>query len=173
MRVRGLLPLLLVSSYCQLNVRTYVRQGGRPGIWFFSLDVSSRLVAGVGRLLYRLPYFQAEISLERRDGRILCESVRDEADAFSALYGPIGEAVPPEPGSLEHFLTERYCLYVRHREELCAAEIHHRPWQLCPGEITIDLNTMPPEGVELEGEPLCHYSARQDVLIWPLGEAPS
>ena len=51
------------------------------------------------------------------------------------------------------------------------AEIHHTPWQIRPAELRLDLNTVPPDGVELEGEPLCHLAERQDVVIWPLEAA--
>jgi hypothetical protein len=34
----------------------------------------------------------------------------------------------------------------------------------------IDLNTMPPVKLS-QGEVLVHYSARQDVVIWPLAPA--
>ena len=77
----------------------------------------------------------------------------------------------PEPGSLEHFLTERYCLYAEHEGVLYRADIHHRPWPLQPADARIDLNTMAPRGLRLEGEPGLHYSARQDVVIWPLERA--
>ena len=95
---------------------------------------------------------------------------RDGGKAFSAAYGPEGEAFTSEPGSLEHFLTERYCLYAEHAGRLWRAEIHHRPWPLQQAHARIDLNTMPPLEVP-EGDPLVHYSARQDVVIWPLEEA--
>jgi uncharacterized protein YqjF (DUF2071 family) len=106
--------------------------------------------------------------MERRAGKVIYESVRDERTAFSATYRGVGGAEVPKLGSLEHFLTERYCLYTRDRGRLYRAEIHHTPWPLQRAEATIDLNTMPPDGISLEGEPLLHFSARQDVVIWPL-----
>jgi hypothetical protein len=75
---------------------------------------------------------------------------------------------PPAPGSLEHFLTERHCLYAEHRGVLHRAEIHHLPWPLQPAEADIELNTMAPAGVELGDGPLLHFSRRLDVLVWPL-----
>ena len=84
---------------------------------------------------------------------------------------PSGEAWPAEPGTLEHFLTERYCLYTVADGRVYRAEIHHPPWPLQRASADIGLNTMPPEGLELEGAPLLHFAARQDVLVWPLQEA--
>jgi uncharacterized protein YqjF (DUF2071 family) len=167
LRGRGMLPLPLVSSFLELNVRTYVTRDDRPGIWFLSLDASSPLVAEAGRRLYRLPFFRATITLRRRGGRIVYDCGRDDGRAFSVSYAPSGGRFSADPGSLVHFLTERYCLYSEDDGRLFRADVHHRPWPLQPAEAAIELNTMPPDWVRLEGDPVLHYSARQDVLIWP------
>lgn len=170
LRARGLLPLPFTSSFRELNVRTYVTRDGKPGIWFFSLDASSQLAVEAARRLYRLPYFRAEISVQRRAGELLYDCSRGEGKAFSAAYRADGDAFEAEAGSLEHFLTERYCLYAEHEGRLYRADIHHRPWPLQPAAARIDLNTMPPLKVT-EVDPLLHFSARQDVVIWPLDAA--
>jgi uncharacterized protein len=170
LRARGTLPLPLVSSFRELNVRTYVTRDEKPGIWFFSLDASSQVAVEAARRLYRLPYFRARIDVQRRAERIVYECVRHEGRAFSGSYAPAGPADPAAPGTLDHFLTERYCLYAADGPRLFRADIHHRPWPLQTAEATIDLNTMAPEGIEFDGEPLFHYSRRQDVVIWALTE---
>ena len=167
LRARGLPAFPFVSSFRELNVRTYVRRDDKPGVWFFSLDASSQLAVEAARRLYRLPYFHADISVRRRGDEVVYDCSRHDGKAFSAVYRPGGEVFKADPGSVEHFLTERYCLYAEHEGELHRAEIHHRPWPLQTAEAQIDLNTMPP--VKLPDEsPLTHYSARQDVVIWPL-----
>ena len=168
LRARGMFPLPLVSSFLELNVRTYVTHDGKPGIWFFSLDASSQVAVAAARQLYRLPYFRAHITLRRRGDRIVYDSARDDGRAFSGEYAAAGARFTAAPGSLEHFLVERYCLYAEDAGRLFRADIHHRPWPLQPAEATIELNTMPPDSLKLEGEPLLHYSARQDVVIWAL-----
>jgi uncharacterized protein YqjF (DUF2071 family) len=170
LRARGLLPLPLASSFRELNVRTYVTRDGKPGIWFFSLDASSQVAVEAARRLYRLPYFRAEISMRRQGSEILYDCSRHEGKAFSGSYAPDGEVANAEDGSLEHFLTERYCLYAAHDRRLYRADIHHRPWPLQSARARIELNTMPPLKVN-DGEPLLHFSARQDVVIWPLAAA--
>ncbi len=170
LRARGLLPLPFTSSFRELNVRTYVTRDGKPGIWFFSLDASSQLAVEAARRLYRLPYFRADISIRRRGDELLYDCSRDDGKAFSAAYRPTGDVFNAEDGSLQHFLTERYCLYAEHDGQLYRADIHHRPWPLQEAEARIDLNTMPPLKVP-EDDPLLHFSARQDVVIWPLAEA--
>jgi uncharacterized protein YqjF (DUF2071 family) len=168
LRARGLLPLPYASSFRELNVRTYVTRDDKPGIWFFSLDASSRLAVEAARRLYRLPYFHAEISVRRRGDEILYDCSRDDGKAFSATYAPDDDVFNAEPGTLEHFLTERYCLYAEHEGGLYRAEIHHRPWPLQRAHAQIELNTMPPFKLAPTEQPLFHYSKRQDVVIWPL-----
>jgi uncharacterized protein YqjF (DUF2071 family) len=87
---------------------------------------------------------------------------------FAARYRPLGPARPPEPGSLAHFLTERYRLYTLDEAgRVLAAEIHHPPWPLQEAEAEVERNQMAgPLGLALEGAPLLHYAQRQDVVIW-------
>ena len=168
LRFRGLPPLPYLSSFLELNCRTYVTHGGeRPGIWFFSLDASSRLAVEAARRLYKLPYFEAR--LEGLPRSRCSRSGAERPHVWEATYGPSGPAFNAEPGSLEHFLTERYCLYTTDETgALQRGEIHHPPWPLRPAEGQIELNTMPPDGLVPAGEPLLHYAERQDVLIWEL-----
>jgi hypothetical protein len=168
LRARGTPPLPVVSSFLELNVRTYVTRDDKPGIWFFSLDASSRLAVEAARRLYRLPYHHADITLRRRGDEMLYDCSRGEGKAFSGTYRPDGDVFHAEHGSLGHFLTERYCLYAEHERRLFRAEIHHRPWPLQPAAAEIALNTMPPRGLDVDGDPLLLYSARRDVVIWPL-----
>jgi uncharacterized protein len=176
LRPRGLPPPPVASRFPEVNVRTYATLDGRPGIGFFSLDAASRFAVAGARRLYLLPYFHARMTIARDGPQIRYSSRRD--DPRSALaelaieYGPIGAAFQARPGSLEYFLTERYCLYAQDAGRLKRAEIHHEPWPLQPAEAEIEENTMPPSGIELLDEaPLLHFSARQDVVIWPLGGA--
>jgi uncharacterized protein YqjF (DUF2071 family) len=165
LRLHGLPPVPVLSTFPEVNVRTYVTYDGKPGIWFFSLDADSPWAVDAARLTYRLPYHKARIDVGRRAGWIDYRSARTGA-RLDVSYRPDGEATASDPGTLEHFLTERYCLYTEHHERLHRAEIHHGPWRVQPAEAEVRKNTMSP--VALEGEPLLYYSARQDVVIWPL-----
>jgi uncharacterized protein len=176
LRLRGLPPAPGVSRFLELNVRTYVTRDRKPGIWFFSLDAASRLAVEAARRAYRLPYHHARMRADRRGDRIQYESTRiggpPRPYVFSGRYGPSGAVAPAVPGSLEHFLAERYCLYAVHDGRIHRADIHHPPWPLQPAEGAIELNTMPPDGVRLPDEPpLLHFAAVQDVVIWPLERA--
>jgi uncharacterized protein YqjF (DUF2071 family) len=172
-RLRGTLPIPWLSTFPELNVRTYVTAEDRPGIWFFSLDTSSPLAVEGARRVYKLPYFHARMSALRHGDRIDYSSSRRDDEqrpyVFRASYEPAGEVSPAAPGSLEAFLTERYCLYSVDDGGLRRAEIHHPPWPLQAAEAEIELNTMAPDHIRLSDEPpQLHYSRRQDVLIWPL-----
>jgi uncharacterized protein len=172
LRARGLPALPFVSSFFGLNVRTYVTRDDKPGIFFMSLDASSRLAVEAASRIYKLPYHQARISLVRAGGRVAFECSRHEGQAFSGTYAAEGAVFDAVPGSLEHFLVERYCFYTEHDGKLRRGDIHHLPWPLQAAKAEIDLNTMPPAGLDItDNEPVLHYSARQDVLIWPLADA--
>jgi uncharacterized protein YqjF (DUF2071 family) len=177
-RLRGTLPVPRLSTFPEINVRTYVTLNGKAGIWFFSLDTSNQLAVEGARRMYKLPYFRARMSVETRGETIAYSSSRREGASrpfvFQAQYRPIGGVEQAHPGSLEHFLTERYCLYAAEGERLFRAEIHHPPWPLQAAEAEIELNTMPPDGIELrDEEPLLHFSRRQNVLVWALEPADS
>ena len=169
LRPRGGLPVPGLSSFLEVNVRTYVRAAdGRPGVWFFSLDASSRLAVEAARRAYHLPYFPARISLDvtgdLRD--VECVRLGERGKVLSGRYRPDGPVFRAERGSLEWFLAERYCLYAADgRGTLYRAEIHHEPWPLQPAVAELELTSIAP--FELRGGPVCHFAARQDALVWP------
>jgi uncharacterized protein YqjF (DUF2071 family) len=167
-RVRGVPPLPFVSRFPELNVRTYVTHEEKPGIWFFSLDAASTLAVEAGKRLYKLPYTRAQMRYERDADDVQLEASRTGA-AFNARYRGDGDLFPAERGSLEEFLTERYCLYTEDGGRLYRAEIHHPPWQLQEGEAHVSINTMAPLPLP-DTEPHVLLSPRQDVVIWSLDE---
>ncbi|MGH7714093.1 MAG: YqjF family protein, partial [Gemmatimonadaceae bacterium] len=106
--LRGVPSLPGVSSFPEVNVRTYVRHGDRRGVWFFSLDAASHLAVWVAQHLFRLPYVYAHMRVRPLGARILYSSRRPSGPGFLANYEPVGPVRRAVPGSLEHFLTERY-----------------------------------------------------------------
>lgn len=170
LRGRLLPPLPGARAFPELNVRTYVRLGDRRGVFFFSLDAASRLAVGAARTLYALPYHHADMSIERRDEWLHYRCERDGRASFDGRYRPVGRASTAAPGTLEHFLVERYALYAVPRpNRVHYADIQHPPWSIQPAEAEITKNTMAEAaGIRLpEREPLLHYAERQDVLVWP------
>ncbi len=167
-RLRGTPPLPRVSTFPELNVRTYVRHDDKPGIWFFTLDAASIAAVEGAKKLYRLPYHRARMRCERIGDHVHYESGRAGA-TFSGRYRGEGPLFHADPGSPEEFLTERYCLYTEDGGRLYRAEIHHPPWDLQRGEAVIDLNTMAPLPLPDE-PPHVLFSPRQDVVVWGLEE---
>ena len=175
---RGVPPVPFVSSFAELNVRTYVTLHGKPGVYFFSLDANSTLAVAAARTLFHLPYHTATMSAERQAAKVVYTSARntkiDGVAEFAATYRPIGAVQTPQPGSLEYFLTERYCLYtVDSSFRAKRLEIHHWPWPLQAAEATIAVNTMTEAaGIRLPSiAPLLHFARRQDMVAWPLRDA--
>jgi uncharacterized protein len=171
-RLRGTPAVRWLSSFPELNVRTYVVAEGKPGVWFFSLDAENAVAVAIARAWFHLPYFRARMSCNRRDGWIEYSSERTHRGAtkgeLSGRYRPVGESFIAQNGALEHFLTERYCLYAADGERLLRGEIHHRPWVLQTAEAEFAKNTMAEAArISLPAErPLLHFARRQDVVVW-------
>ena len=172
-RLSGTPAMPWLSVFPELNVRTYVTDGKKPGVWFFSLDAGNSLAVGIARVWFNLPYFRARMICEEKDSWIHYQSERTHRETPSALlegrYRPVGQVFLPQPGTLEHFLTERYCLYTTDaRGRMIRGEIHHPPWQLQVAEAEFTRNTMAEgAGATLPAEnPLVHFARRQDVAVW-------
>jgi uncharacterized protein YqjF (DUF2071 family) len=186
--VRGLRPPFLpappfLSSFHEVNLRTYVHRDGRdPGVWFFSLDAASCLAVVGARLLYRLPYHWAEINVERRERRPDGAWVRYASKRFGRRrarlaieYGPEGGIGPAEPGTLEHFLVERYILYASADGRLIQARVHHEPYPLQRARFEgLEEDLSDAAGVPgASGPLLAHYARGVDVEVFrPLAVAP-
>ena len=168
--LRGVPSIPWVSAFPEANVRTYVRVGDKPGVFFFSLDAASALAVRTARLLLNLPYYWATMAIDSADGIVSYRSERTDGDAiFAATYGPIGKPFHASRGSLEYFLTERYCLYhVSRRGAPYRLDIHHPPWALQEAAARLDTNTLiRAAGLSVEDdEPLVHFAKRQDTLAW-------
>lgn len=165
---RGTPSIPGLSAFAELNVRTYVRAGGKPGVYFFSLDADSAIAVRAARWLFNLPYFKATMRVDRTGTRVRYESARRGGGAgLSVQYSPQGPPSPPVTGSLEYFLTERYCLYnLDRRGRPYRLEIHHPPWPLQRATATFGHNTMADAaGLTLPTQPpLLHFSKRQDMV---------
>jgi len=168
-------PVPWLSYFLELNVRTYVTVDGKPGVYFFSLDASNPLAVAIARRWYKLPYFTAQMGMKAGpDGWIGYESRRTHRGApladFRARYRPAGEVYPSLRGALDHWLTERYCLYTVAEGVVYRGDIHHAPWPLQLADAEIELNTMAaPTGLELPRlPPLLHFARSIEMVAWPL-----
>jgi len=161
------------ALFPEINVRTYVIESGKPGVWFFSLDAASLLAVKAARAWYHLPYFHADISVHSEREWIAYESSRrnrsdSDAVGFEGKYRATGPPSCGQCGPLAHWLTERYCLYSVTSRHLYRAEIHHAMWPLQPAEAEISRNTMTrPLGINLpDVAPLLHFAEKLEVSAW-------
>lgn len=183
-RMTGVRPrytpeLSCTSAFPEINVRTYVKTADRSGVWFFSLDATSRLAVRVARTWYGLPYYNALINEERFGEEVNYRSRRVHRGAapaeFDASYRPVGVGRQTEAGTLEHWLTERYCLFASNRKgRLGYGDIHHVPWSLQPAEAEIRTNTMTEWlGIVLPATPpLLHFARELNVIAWRIVNEP-
>lgn len=170
-----LLPAVpVISAFPELNVRTYVTLGGKAGVYFFSLDAGSALAVAGARATYHLAYFNARMQIRMQpDGFIAYESHRVDSRGkpadFRARYRPTGPVALSSPGTLDHWLTERYCLYATDQaQRVYRAEIHHHQWPLQPADALFDENTMAvAAGLSLPSiAPRVAFSSLLDVVVW-------
>jgi uncharacterized protein YqjF (DUF2071 family) len=177
-RPRLVPPMPWLSAFPELNVRTYVTAGGKPGVWFFSLDAAQPIAVRAARLLTHLPYYDARMSVVRSSADVRYVSERTHrgapAAAFRASSRPTGPVYRPAPGTLDHWLTERYCLYAADRSRrVWRGDIHHPRWPLQPAAAEVEVNTMTQQiGLGLpDVPPLLHYAEYQEVVAWMLKRA--
>jgi uncharacterized protein YqjF (DUF2071 family) len=168
---RAVPTLPRISAFPELNVRTYVTRDDRPGVYFFSLDAGSSVAVYAARALLNMPYYSARMRVITNGGDVGYHSKRSKSalGELSGTYEPTGSPFAPAPGTLEYFLTERYCLYnVNRRGQPYRLEIHHPPWPLQPASARFARNTMAEvNGLSLPDEqPLLQFSKRQDVVTW-------
>ena len=166
-------PLPFISEFRELNVRTYVYYEGVPGVWFFSLDANSWLAVTGARLFYLLPYYNAEMELTRSVTTTDFRSERHDENggSFDARWTITNEKpATSEPGSLEFFLTERYCLYTASDSDVYRCRIHHQPWKLGAAALeSYETDIFAANGLPTPSDdPLLHAADPVDVEVWGL-----
>jgi uncharacterized protein len=185
----GLPPVWGLSSFHETNLRTYVRLGDRdPGVWFFSLEAANSMAVRLARALFHLPYHRARMfmELERADNRnattpttIVYAGVRQWPPPLPAAYATRATASGPtrvaDPGTLEHFLIERYILYSLDGKNLYQGRVHHSPYPIQSAAVhslneTL-LNTWAIQ--KPDTPPLTHFSTGVDVKVFALHRVTS
>jgi uncharacterized protein YqjF (DUF2071 family) len=182
-RPSGVPPLPVVSYFSQVNLRTYVTMAGKPGFFYFSVDAANLSAVWFARVFFRMPYWHSTIqvsgatiqarnpqdkSIRFRSRRLHGPASRNGPARFEATYSPEGEPERARRGSLDEFLTERYCAYSWNRHRLYRTEVHHQPWALQRTSVEIHANSIAePLGLALPPRPdLCHFSRSLKMLAW-------
>ncbi|WP_066289911.1 YqjF family protein [Bacillus sp. FJAT-29937] len=168
---RGLSNLSILPKFQEVNVRTYVKCNGKSGIYFLSLDVCDWASYTIAKRWLRLPYHSSQISIEKKGKNFHFESIRKRNTEITldGIYTPLEEVYLPNEGTLDHFLTERYCFFSSSNgTHTYCLEIHHQPWKLQKAELEINHNTLfAPLNIDVsEVRPISHYSIGTDSLIW-------
>jgi uncharacterized protein YqjF (DUF2071 family) len=153
-RIRGM-PRALGMDFLETNLRTYVHARGMPGVYFFSLEASSWLAVRAARFTWGLPYFHAAMSVRRHNARVDYRSRRKADGARLSLAYDIGGPEPASTvGTLQHFLLERYHLFVEKKGTLRRGQVHHRPYAARTAKIaSLDESLLAAAGLPAAGPP--------------------
>ncbi|MGE3166241.1 MAG: YqjF family protein [Planctomycetota bacterium] len=174
---RPLPDLPWVSAFPELNVRLYVEHDGKAGVWFLSLDATNPLAVWAARRFFHLPYFNARIVVDAVGDGIRYTAARPKGlPSLRAHYRPTSAAYESKKGTLDHWLTERYCLYAQSSDGVIwRNEVHHAPWPLQQAEAEIAENTyLSSHGLSIEGDPITlHFARRIDVVVWKAERCPT
>jgi uncharacterized protein len=170
-RVRALPHLPTLTNFHELNLRTYVRGAGVPGLWFFSLDAASTAAAAIARVSLGLPYFRARMARSASGPTHDYRSERlppgTRPASFAARWSVEAEA-PAPAGSLDRFLAERYALYTTLARRLLRVRVRHPRWELRDVRVERLAETVTrASGVEVAGAPLARFSSGVDVEVFP------
>lgn len=164
-------PFPGLSSFYELNARTYVLYRGTPGIWFFSLDASKLLPALAARVFFMLPYYKAQIEFAQGPNEFDFSLTREQPTSaqFQAHWQVGIRLRAPDTESLAFFLVERYCYFAVHQQEIYLTRIYHSPWILDEAMLSSFQSTVLtaaglPEPVS---DPRIHFSRSLSVEIWP------
>lgn len=172
------LPSAMALDFLELNMRTYVHYRGRPAVWFFSLEASSWLAVQAARIGWSLPYHHARMQVDRVEQRVHYRSERRSerrgSDARFDAHYEIGEPLgPSEPGTLQHFLLERYLLLSKRHGVILEGQVNHVPYPACSAKIeSLDQTILQAAGLPTPSGPpaTAHFSAGVDVEVfgpWP------
>ena len=181
-RPAGLPSVWGLSSFHETNVRTYVRlANSAPGVWFFSLDAANSIAVRLARRLFHLPYHHARMFLGREHAphatdpaTILYTGVRRWPGPLPASYAIRasigGTPRPAQPGTIEHFLVERYLLYTVWKDRLYRCRVHHAPYPLQSANIhSIDETLLAAAELDRPATPaIAHFASGVDVEVFGL-----
>jgi len=164
---RGLPPVPWLSTFVEMNLLTYVTRDEKPGVFFLRMDASRAPAVWAARLSLGLPYVWSRMRVAAVGDVIRYQSARHDA-VFDADYRPSSPVEESEPGSLEAFLTERYCLYTVRARRIWRVDIHHVKWPLQRARWSVRANGIA-QTLQLPAPPpgaLLHFSKRLDVIGW-------
>lgn len=162
-RPRNLPSLKFISDFHEINVRTYINNGNKRGVYFLNIEAEKILSVIVARKLSGLPYEKSNI--KRTDKTY--QSFNSKKGFKLKVTFEMGEMVS-DKNALDRWLTERYCLYQDEQQNIFRFDIHHKEWEIRNliienlelsyqfGNIKLTADTLK----------LCHYSEGVRVVSW-------
>ncbi len=160
-----------ISTFPEVNIRTYVKRGEKGGVLFLTLEAQSFVTCTYAPRAYGLPYKYSKGRIEAREGEYIWETSRK--GGTHKLVGKCEWEKQEDgalPDTLEEFLFERYCLYTVHRGKLCIAHTQHEPWKFGLGNAVLQSNSLTEEfdlGISNVLNPdLVHVSEGVYVRTW-------
>lgn len=166
------LPRVASFDFLETNVRTYVTHRGEPGVYFLSLEAESVLACLAARATFGLPYYWASMHRHEQGGVAWYETERHlGGPARSTFRYRVGEDLGISvPGTLQHFLIERYYLFVERQSAILRGQVHHVPYPVRAAEVlSFDEGLMERAGLpKPSAPPLAHYSEGVDVEVFNL-----
>ncbi|MBS4176485.1 YqjF family protein [Lederbergia citrea] len=174
MRVHGIPEIPYLNSYLELNLRTYVKYKGTPGIYFFTLDANKWSAVIGAKIGAQLPYRHSLMKMNIKENKVYFQSKRkhpgSSKESFYINYQSDSNLYLPEVESLEYWLFERYCFFTTRGKHLYRGDIHHDRWRVSKAKATIQANSLVPFLPQkyFERQPLLHLSASKQVFAWPI-----
>jgi hypothetical protein len=143
-------PVSPLAAFGEVDLRTYVRFDGDPGVYFFSCNTGQALNSLLGERAFGLPHRRATIDIDRHNGRVILRAAQSAAGGgrYDVTYRPMGTPQPADPESLADFLVERHTYFTptegdaTSTDSMLIGSIERDPWQLASVDASIRTNTM-------------------------------
>ena len=146
-----------VSTLWELNLRTYVKYQGIPGIYFFCLDTPHRMGNWIANNFFHLPYRFSTI-----EGRANSTDFSFSASGLGyemGIEGGITAEAIRDP--FQKWVTERYHLFLQKGTEAMRGDVIHDPWETLSFRLRrFEGNFAHSLGVPLDHTPNSIYYAR-------------
>jgi uncharacterized protein YqjF (DUF2071 family) len=160
-RPRNLPAIKFISEFDEINIRTYVDNDNRKGVYFLNIEAGKMMSALVAKTLSGLPYEKSDINRTLENYRSTNVFKNFHLDTqFEANK-------ITKKTALDNWLTERYCLYLDKAEKVYRYDIHHKEWEIRNVDIKrLDVNYKTGELSLTKKPDLIHYSDGVKVIAW-------
>lgn len=162
-RPRYLPAVGFISNFDEINVRTYIENDGKKGVYFLSIEAGNALSAFIAKTLSGLPYEKSNTN--RRNN--IYESTNPKRGFHLHANYALHESIESK-NELDKWLTERYCLYLDQGKKRFRFEIHHKEWDLKKATLNSLQTKYEIGGIQLNNAApdFIHYSDGVQVIAW-------